>query len=40
MRKAEEIAAPYLDGKKIVRFNLDKNEVCTQQKLVSESNKL
>ena len=40
MRRAEEIAGPYLDGKKIVRFNLDKNEVCTQQKVLSQSNKL
>ena len=40
MRRAEEIAGPYLDGKKVVRFNLDKNEVCTQQKVLSESNKL
>ena len=31
MHKAEEIAGPYMDGKKVVRFNMNKNEVCTQQ---------
>ena len=40
MRKAEEIAGPCLEGKKVVRFNMDKNEVCTQQKQISSSNKL
>ena len=29
MRKAEELASEWLHDKKVVRFNLDKNEVFT-----------
>ena len=31
VRKAEELASEWLNDKKVVRFNLDKNEVFTQQ---------
>lgn len=31
MRKAEELASEWLVDKKVVRFNLDQNEICNTQ---------
>lgn len=36
MRKAEELASDWLTEKKVVRFNLDKNEVHTQDAKILE----